>query len=112
MKPIRAISVRQPYAELILQGRKKKEFRSTGTGIRERVWVYASLRPADDAKAWRLVRCRPGQLPTGVIVGSVEISDCRESDDQYAYALKDPVRLATPKRPINHAQPRFWRPRF
>ena len=40
----RAISIRQPYAELILRGKKKNEFRSRPTNIRERVYIYAALR--------------------------------------------------------------------
>ncbi|MDA8409599.1 MAG: hypothetical protein M0001_04305 [Treponema sp.] len=40
----RAISIRQPYVELILQGAKTEEYRSMPTNIRERVYLYASLR--------------------------------------------------------------------
>ena len=41
---MRALSVRQPYAELIVRGAKKIEYRSTPTSIRERVYVYAAKR--------------------------------------------------------------------
>ena len=34
----RAISIRQPYPELIFRGVKKNEFRSRSTNIRERVY--------------------------------------------------------------------------
>lgn len=50
--PVRAISIRQPYVELILRGQKTREFRSRVTHIRERVWLYAAKRPADNEKAW------------------------------------------------------------
>ena len=40
---MRALSVRQPYAELILRGEKKIEYRSKPTNIRERVYLYAFL---------------------------------------------------------------------
>ena len=43
----RAISIRQPYVELILRRRKTREYRSRRTNIRERVYLYAALRPAD-----------------------------------------------------------------
>jgi hypothetical protein len=46
----RAISIRQPYVEQILQGSKKREFRSRPTRIRERVYLYAALRVADGAR--------------------------------------------------------------
>ncbi|PYQ88659.1 MAG: hypothetical protein DMG02_17325 [Acidobacteria bacterium] len=35
-RPTRAISIRQPYVELILRGKKTREFRSRPTNIRER----------------------------------------------------------------------------
>lgn len=44
-KIIRALSVRQPYAEQILCGTKKIEYRSIATRIRERVYIYASQTP-------------------------------------------------------------------
>ena len=109
----RAISIRQPYAELILTGRKREEYRSLSTRIRERVWIYASARPADDPAAWRRAGQQPGDLPTAVIVGSIEIADCRKrAPGDFAYKLIGPKRLPRPKRPRNHPQPVFWRPRF
>jgi hypothetical protein len=39
----RAISIRQPYVERILNGTKKAEFRSRRTLIRERVYLYVSM---------------------------------------------------------------------
>jgi hypothetical protein len=41
----RALSVRQPYIELILSGRKTIEYRSRRTNVRERVYLYASTFP-------------------------------------------------------------------
>ncbi len=111
---IRAISIRQPYVELILQGKKTIEYRSRATNIREQVYLYASLQPADDDQAWDRAKADPGDLPTGVIVGTVEIADCRfnEDDDSYEYALRSPKRLRRKLRPINQPQPVFWRPQF
>ncbi len=43
---MRALSIRQPYAELILRGIKRIEFRSRPTKIiGERFWIYASKQP-------------------------------------------------------------------
>jgi hypothetical protein len=42
-----AISIRQPYVEQIFSSIKNKEYRSSPTKIRGRVYVYASLRPGD-----------------------------------------------------------------
>lgn len=85
----RAISVRQPLVEQILRGGRTFEYRSTNTRLRERVYLYASAKPFGDPVAWRKVKANPGDLPTGVIVGSVEIVDSRwdAKVERYAYAL-------------------------
>ena len=110
----RAISIRQPYVELILLGKKKAEYRSIPTRIRERVYLYASKSPADSPKAWDRVKKLPGDLPTGVILGSVEIVDCRpdEEGQGFAYVLSKPIRFRSPRRAKNAPQPVFWRPQF
>ena len=110
---MRAISIKQPYVELILRGRKVAEYRSVVTHIRGRVYLYASKNPAGDHEAWEDAGARPGSLPTGVILGTVEIVNC-ELDDEggYAYVLANPQRLETPLRAVNHPQPCFWIPKF
>ncbi len=40
---MRAISIRQPWVELIFGGEKQAEYRSRPTHIRGRVYLYASL---------------------------------------------------------------------
>jgi predicted transcriptional regulator len=42
---VRALSVRQPYAELIMRGEKSVEYRSRPTKIRELLYVYAAKKP-------------------------------------------------------------------
>ena len=110
----RAISIRQPLVEQILRGQKKVEYRSRKTNIRERVYLYASATPFEDAKAWRKVNARPGELASTVIVGTVEITDCvwSAANGCYAYRLAKPRRLNTPLKPKNQPQPVFWRPQF
>lgn len=110
----RAISIRQPYVELILRGIKQREYRSRPTNIRGRVLLYAALRPADNPGKWRKVGREPGELPTGLIVGSVEITDCRWDDRAggYAYVLERPRRLRSKLTATNQPQPCFWRPQF
>ncbi len=113
-KVVRAISIRQPLVELILRGEKKFEYRSQPTRIRERVYLYASARPFEDPAVWRRVKARPGDLPTGVIVGTVEITGCEWDEEKgcFAFALARPERLARHLRPLNQPQPVFWRPQF
>lgn len=107
----RAISIRQPYVEDILRGGKKYEYRSRATKIRGRVYLYASLGPGADSY-WKRLKMQPGDLPTGVIVGSVEIVDCKyfEEDDCYGYKLKNPRRYRKHLTPKNQPQPLFFFP--
>jgi hypothetical protein len=71
---MKALSVRQPWAELILLGRKRYELRSWETKYRGRLLIHAAqtverrhvVRAGLDAK----------QLTTGALVGSVEVVGC------------------------------------
>jgi hypothetical protein len=113
-RPVRAISIRQPHVELILRGQKLWEYRSRPTNIRERVYLYAGLRPADSPAGWRRVGKGPRDLPSGVIAGSVEIVDCRWDvrNDCYAYRLRNPRRLKKYLSAKNPPSPCFWRQKF
>lgn len=66
----RALSIRQPYAEQILRGKKKIEYRSRPTNIRERVYIYAGMNPGM-TEAWEEMKMQPGDLPTGVWLGQL-----------------------------------------
>ena len=109
-----AISIRQPYSELILRRKKKNEYRSRPTHVRGRVYIYAALTPADDPQAWGRSKGEPGDFPTGVIVGTVEIIGCRADarSGGFAYILRNPKRLLKPRAAKGQPMPVFWRPRF
>lgn len=107
----RAISIRQPYIEEILLGKKKYEYRSRPTKIRGRVFLYASLGKGDEVR-FKKIGYEPGELPTGVVVGSVEIIDCvyYKKEDIYGYKLAKPRRYKTSKKPTNQPQPCWFFP--
>lgn len=110
MKITRALSVRQPFAEMILRGTKKFEYRSKLTHIRERVYIYASTKPGDP-KAFAKMGFEPGELPTGVLVGTVEIVGCVEKGtDDFRWKLASPVRAKRRLQPKNQPQPVWFRP--
>ena len=105
---MRALSIRQPFAELILRGIKTVEYRSRPTRIiGERFYIYASKKELSVAsfqlpvKPWSRDLVVPGEklppwmielaeqvgmiepdalLPTGVIVGSAVIERCERVD--------------------------------
>ncbi len=108
----RAISIKQPFVEEILQEKKKYEYRNRLTHIRGRVYLYASKGKINDVKRWKKVGHIPGNLPTGLIIGSVEIVDCNCFDnlDCYGYKLKNPKRYKAPIKPKMKAQPCFFFP--
>ena len=107
----RAISIQQPFVEEILRGKKKYEYRSRPTKIRGRVMIYASMRPGEISR-WEKLKLSPGDLPSGVIVGSVEIVDCIyfEEHSCYGYKLKNPIRYVKHFKPMEQAQPCWFFP--
>lgn len=109
MQYMRALSIRQPYAEQVLRGTKKIEYRSKSTNIRERVYIYASLTPGY-SKDWDDMQLQPGDLPVGVLVGTVEISDYRGKPGDYEWHLTKPDRLKRHLKPKKHPQPVWFYP--
>lgn len=107
----RAIAIRQPFVELILRGIKKYEYRSQLTHIRGRVFLYASKGKIHQ-EIWDELEMRKDSLPTGVIVGSVEIVECLYDKEYkcYKYKLSKPRRFRKHLEPVMSAQPRFFFP--
>jgi len=127
-----AISIRQPFAELILRGIKTIEYRSRPTKIiGERFYIYAAKAKAklpiwsEDLQigtppVWMIELARhiklidpDEELPTGVIVGSAVIGEVIPPDDDsdlFRWELTDVRRFRTPRKPIGHPQPVWWRP--
>jgi hypothetical protein len=107
-----ALSIRQPYAELILRGIKPVEWRSRAVGARllgRRFYIYATKAPgrADDFAALGL---RARDLPTGVLVGTAIIHKCTGAARQYEWHLTAIHRLPRPRRPRKHPQPTWFKP--
>lgn len=118
---MRAMTVYQPWAALLVTGAKRYETRPKPTKITGYVAIHASKKPMDhrvlprvaDALVVKGIRDHE-DLHTGAIVGLVEIVQClptatwrRQVSDQevafgnwgdgrYAYQLARPVRLVQP----------------
>lgn len=105
----RALSIRQPYIELILSGRKTIEYRSRRTNVRERVYLYASTFPGPD-EVFATANLVWEELPRGLILGSVEITGCELGNEFFEWQLARPERLATPLKPTRRPQPLFFFP--
>ena len=117
------LSVRQPWASLIIAAGKDIENRSWPTRLRGRVLIHAAKGMTRDehadaiAFAVRAINADPrnagsprrttlrdlgfafGELPRGAIIGSVEIVDCVTDSDspwfvgRYGFVLRDPRPL-------------------
>jgi hypothetical protein len=95
----KAISIRQPWAWAILHAGKDIENRSWYTPVRGRVWIHAGKKIDKDDIVYIESRFGievPRDLPTGGIVGSVEIVDCVAISEspwffgKFGFVLKDP----------------------
>lgn len=112
-----ALGVRQPWVELILRGIKTVEVRVVPTNVRGTIYLYASKQPAV-GESVRATERRYGldmrDLRRGVIVGMVDLVDCRhcradDADsacvpadvvrDRYAWVLANPRRMDEPLKP-------------
>ena len=97
-----AFSVHQPYADQILRGTKKYEYRTIPTHIRGRVYVYATL---------KTIIYPSKHLPRGRIIGTVQVIACEWSRHLHCYRwkLSHPRRIR-PRAPKNHPQPIWFYP--
>ncbi len=126
---MKALSIRQPWAELILRGLKRVEVRSVRTNKRgERVYIYAGLQrvgPDDEARIAADFGIDVDSLPRGVLVGTVEIVGCEPLRPKhsrsacfrvtrktlgFAWRLANPRRARTKRKPTRPPQPSFFTP--
>src|SRR5437016_5390966 len=84
--PIKALTIRQPWAELILRGRKPFELRTWRTKYRGPLVIHAAAKvDAWDARHFGL---NPEKLITSAFVGFVILSDVRPYTREDARLLK------------------------
>ncbi len=125
---MRALSVRQPWAELILLGHKSIEVRSQRTNIRERVYIYTGrnkIEAEEEARIAAKFCIDVDGLPRGDLVGTVEIVGCRplersdstpacfkiaEASGFYAWLLERPERAGNLQKPKKYPKPVFFNP--
>ena len=105
---MRALSIRQPWAWLVVNGYKDIENRTWRTPFRGRIYVHAGQRTmADDYPDQREHIRRTGMvvpqsLALGSIVGEVTITGCVDLSDSpwfcgpYGFTLADPFAYETP----------------
>ncbi len=99
MAKVYALSLKQPWAELVVSGKKTIEVRSWATKIRGPVLVHAARIADPRPEAWKWITddMRPLTELTGGVIGQVELADCIAYPDQTKFAadrnrhLNDPA---------------------
>lgn len=107
-----ALGIRQPWAELILRGIKTLEIRSTSTRIRGPIYIYASRRPSTLPAAQTAIkkhRLQLDELPTGLLVGSVELVDSTPARGRDAPAACVPREYLNRRHAWHLANPRRFK---
>ncbi len=112
MSKMRALSIRQPWAEKILRNEKKFEYRKTACRIlNERVYIYASPKvEKKELDEFARMNMKPGDLPTRVLVGTIEFEGCGGSPGNYQWKIKNPKRLKNLKKPEGRPMPIWFYP--
>lgn len=105
---MKALSVRQPWAELIMLGWKPWENRSWWHSYRGQLIIHASKKVDDDAGFFLLEHdlVLPDPVTCGAILGTVDLHRCERIEKlkdpgiyafgPYCWGMKDPKRLAQP----------------
>lgn len=73
---MKAITIHQPWAALIMRGEKRVENRNWGTQFRGQIAIHASKPPADVCPAWDSQWEKYDPLVFGAVIGVVEILNC------------------------------------
>lgn len=112
MTRMRAISIRQPWAEKILRKCKKYEYRKTACRIlNERVYIYAAPKvEKKERDEFANMGMKPRDLPTRVLVGTIEFESCTGSSKNYKWKIKNPQRLKRNRKPKGKPQPIWFYP--
>jgi len=105
---MKALSIRQPWAWLIVNGYKDIENRTWSTDFRGRVYVHAGKRvkqgdfPEQRAYIRESGLTLPEEPPLGAIVGEVNIIDCVDTScnpwfcGPYGFLLSSPIAYKKP----------------
>jgi hypothetical protein len=84
--PIKALTIRQPFPELILRGRKPFEIRSWKTHYRGPLLIHSGMKM--DSEFARKLGLNPEKLTTSSFVGVAVLSDVRPYTREDAKLLK------------------------
>ena len=84
---MKVLTIRQPWASLIMAGLKEYEFRSWKTNYRGEILIHAGKTIGREAEK-RLKKYLSDKLPTGKILGKVNLMDCIKVTPQFLSELR------------------------
>ena len=90
---MKTLSLKQPFAELILQGRKKIELRKWNTKFRGNFLIHASKIP--DKKSMINFGFDKVNLPSGQIVGMANLVDVKKYNNEIEFDNDKDLHLAS-----------------
>ncbi len=88
---MKALSLKQPWAELILQGKKKIEIRKWNTNFRGNFLIHSSKIP--DPKGMK--KFGFNDLPNGFILGQANLESVKKYDSDSEFIKDKNLHLAT-----------------
>lgn len=88
---MKALTLKQPWAELILQRKKKIELRKWNTNFRGEFFIHSSKIP--DAKNMKKFGFE--NLPNGFVVGKANLASVKKYDDTKDFIKDKDLHLAT-----------------
>lgn len=88
---MKALSFKQPWAELMLQGKKRIEIRKWNTHFRGKFLIHSSKIP--DAKAMKQFGF--SDLPCGFILGEAELVDVKVYGNKAEFEKNKHLHIAT-----------------
>ena len=83
---MKALTIKQPWATLIMQCDKRFEFRSWQTKYRGDLLIHAG-KGIDKEAMKRLEKYLPKELPYGKILGKVKLVDCIKMSPEFKELL-------------------------
>ena len=83
---MKALTIKQPFASLILEGLKEYEFRTWKTKYRGPILIHAGK--GVDRKAMKKFEQYNLEYPVGAIIAKAEIEDVMYVDDEFRKMLK------------------------
>ena len=88
----KCLSLKQPYGELVVTGKKTIELRTWNTKVRGEFLVHASKKI--DVKACKRNKIDPDSLVTGAIIGKATIYDVKFYDSKESFIRDRKKHLA------------------